>query len=87
MDSPLVHVLVINWNGLTHLEACFSSLRESTYANARHILVDNASSDGSVEYVREHFGRDARVEVYQCPRNLGWSGGNNAAMARTIFSC
>ncbi len=86
MDSPLVYVLVINWNGLTHLEACFSSLLKSTYANARYILVDNASSDGSVEYVRETFGRDARVEVFQCPRNLGWSGGNNAAMAYSMKS-
>jgi len=84
MREPLVHVLVINWNGLEHLEACFASLLESTHARAQFILVDNASSDASVAFVEERFGADARVSVLRCPGNLGWSGGNNFAIRHSL---
>jgi len=84
MNEPLVHVLVINWNGREHLHDCFQSLLEGTYPNAQYILVDNASEDDSVCLVREQFGNDPRVQILECPRNLGWSGGNNFAMARSL---
>ena len=80
MKKPLVHVLVINWNGLEHLQACFSSLLAGTYENAAFVLVDNASEDDSIAYVQKHFGHDPRVQLCACERNLGWSGGNNRAM-------
>jgi len=83
-NTPLVHVLVINWNGIEHLAECFDSLLAQTYPNARYFLVDNASDDGSVEYVRERYGADPRVEVLECPRNLGWSGGNNVGIQHAL---
>ena len=84
MPQPLVHVLVINWNGKEHLEACFDSLLAQTYSHARFLLVDNASSDGSVAFVKERYGSDSRVEVLECGANLGWSGGNNAGIERSF---
>lgn len=86
MNIPRVDVLVINWNGREHLDACFSSLLAGDYPNARFILVDNASEDDSVALVRDRFGHDPRVEVLVSPRNLGWSGGNNFAMKRSLES-
>ena len=84
MQPPLVYVLVINWNGLEHLEACFSSLLKTTYPNTRFLLVDNASTDGSADFVRDRFGRDNRVEILQCAANLGWSGGNNEGIRHAM---
>lgn len=84
MNAPRVYVIVINWNGREHLDACFASLLETTYANVRILLVDNASSDGSVEFVRERFGSDPRVEILALDQNLGWSGGNNAGIHRAL---
>ncbi len=84
MSMPLLHVLVINWNGLEHLEVCFDSLLASDYPNVKLILVDNASEDDSVAFVRAHYGHDPRVDILVCPRNLGWSGGNNLAMERSL---
>jgi GT2 family glycosyltransferase len=78
--GPLVYVLIINWNGRAHLEECFSTLLETTYAPVRLLLIDNASSDDSIEFVEARFGGDPRVEVLKCERNLGWSGGNNAGI-------
>ena len=84
MSEPLVHVLVINWNGIQHLRECFESLIAGTHANARFVLIDNASTDGSVTFVREQFGADPRVEFIECETNLGWSGGNNAGIERAM---
>jgi GT2 family glycosyltransferase len=83
IDAPLVHVLVINWNGKQHLEECFSTLLAGDYQNARYVLVDNASEDGSVDYVRQRFP-DPRIEALVCSRNLGWGGGNNAGIERAV---
>jgi len=84
MTNPLVHVLVINWNGLQHLDECFRSLVASTYSNARFVLLDNASTDGSAAFVRQNFGHDPRVEFVLLDKNEGWSGGNNAGMRRAL---
>lgn len=80
MQSPRVYVIIINWNGQEHLDACFRSLLETTWTNAVFLLVDNASTDGSVEYVQTHFGDDARVAILALEENRGWSGGNNAGI-------
>ena len=84
MGKPLVHVLVINWNGQEHLHECFEALCQNSYANARFILIDNGSTDSSVDLVRTEFGHDPRVEILECGANLGWSGGNNRGMERAL---
>lgn len=84
MRPPLVYVIVINWNGREHLDACFSSLLASTCENVVYLLVDNASTDGSAGHVREHFGGDPRVEILSLSSNLGWSGGNNAGIRQAL---
>ncbi len=82
MNEPLVHVLVITCNGREHLRECFDSLLASTYANARLVLIDNGSEDGSGEFVRDAYGHDPRLEIVRCPRDLGWGGGNNVGLQR-----
>jgi GT2 family glycosyltransferase len=54
---PSVSVVVVNYNGRDYLERCLGSLRELDYPSHRIqvVFVDNASSDGSVAYVREAF--------------------------------
>src|SRR5437867_3890136 len=66
-----VSVVVVSYNALPWLEQCLDSVRDF-----ETILVDNGSSDGSVELVRERFP-DVRV-IQQGNRGMG--GGNNAGM-------
>lgn len=47
-------VVIPNWNGREELAACLSALREQTVPDIEIIVVDNGSTDGSVEFVREH---------------------------------
>lgn len=75
--QPKVFVLVLNYNGKEHLEYCLPSMLATEYDNCHIVLVDNNSTDGSVEYCREHF-KD--VTILEVGANLGWAGGNNAGI-------
>lgn len=84
MNPPLVYVIIINWNGLEHLDACLSSLFATTWQNVHFLLVDNGSSDGSVSFVQERFPEESRLEILALDTNRGWSGGNNDGMERAL---
>ena len=71
-------VIVLNWNGLRHLEDCLGALARQTVQDFETILVDNASSDESVGFVRERF---PWVRLVVLPENRGFSGGNLAGLA------
>jgi GT2 family glycosyltransferase len=74
----LVTVIVINWNGKEYLKDCFTSLERQTYSSLELIIVDNASGDGSVEYVREHF---PKVKVIVNHENIGFGAAVNRGVA------
>jgi GT2 family glycosyltransferase len=76
-DWPTVTIIVLNYNGRKHLEDCFSSLTKLDYPRDRLelMLVDNASSDGSVEYIKNEY---PHVKVVQENENVGFAAGNNA---------
>jgi len=76
-----VSVVVLNYNGKHFLKNCLESLHGLDYpsASVEVILVDNASTDGSVEFVRSNF---PSVRVVRNSRNLGVSSGYNSG-ART----
>ena len=73
-DSPLISVVVLNWNGYQVLDNCLRSLYDQTYRPLEIIVVDNASTDGSVDFVRQKF-QDVNLIVNE--KNLGFGGGNN----------
>lgn len=75
--QPKVYVLVLNYNGKQHLEYCLPSMAATHYDNCHIVLVDNGSTDGSLEYTRENF-KD--VIILENGANLGWAGGNNAGI-------
>jgi GT2 family glycosyltransferase len=74
---PAVSVVVLNYNGKHYLEPCLSSLEKQTCRDFEVILVDNGSSDGSVEYVENNWGW---VRVIALGENLGFCGGNNVGI-------
>ena len=77
-SSPLTCLYVITYDGKRFLEKCFDSLQKLTdYSNHRLVLVDNGSSDGSGDYVREHF---PEVEVLRIFPNAGYANAANKAV-------
>jgi GT2 family glycosyltransferase len=67
----------VNYNGRHLLAECLDSLREQVFKDFEVILVDNASSDGSVEFVRGAYP-ETRVVVNR--ENRGYGGGNNSGI-------
>ncbi len=76
-EKHLVSVVVLNWNGIKVLNQCLGSLRTQTYTPLEIIVVDNASTDDSVDFIRERFP-DVRLVVNE--KNLGFGGGNNVGI-------
>lgn len=81
MPKPLVSVTVLNYNGKRFLKDCPQSLREQSYPNYEVVLVDNASSDGSVQFVKENF---PEVAIIQNKEPLGFARGNNVGMQHAL---
>src|SRR5262245_7828993 len=81
MAYPLVYIIVLNYNGLRWLGACFDALLATDYPNFRIILVDNASNDGSFQTVRDRY---PQVEVIVNPANYGFSEGNNVGIREAL---
>jgi len=72
-----VAVIVITHNGKKYLKQCFESLLNQSYKDFEIFLLDNASTDGSSDFVRQNF---PKVKIIRFNRNLGFSKGYNRAI-------
>lgn len=79
--SPLVWVLLVNWNGKNDTLACLASLRKVTYRPLHILVIDNASTDGSVEAVRAQF---PEVKVLANARNERFARANNQGLQMAL---
>lgn len=70
----MVRVIVLNWNGRSWLGPCLDALRQQTFRDFETVVVDNGSTDESVEMVRSRF---PKVHVLALPANVGFAAGNN----------
>jgi len=77
-SAPLISVIIPNWNGKHFLAECIDSLKEQTFRDFETILVDNGSTDGSVEFAEKRYGDFIRI--IQNKKNLGFTGGNNVGI-------
>ncbi len=78
---PTVSVIVLNYNGLRFLERLFNSLIDDSFSDRELIMVDNASTDNSVAYMREKF---PAVRIIESGRNIGYAAGNNLGIQHAI---
>jgi len=81
-DTPLVSIVVVNWNGLPFLDECLASLAEQTWTRREFVLVDNGSVDGSSERLRVWTERLPNAQALFLPNNTGFCHANNLAFTR-----
>jgi GT2 family glycosyltransferase len=74
-------LILLSWNGRDDTLACLRSLRQLRDDDTAIVAVDNASSDGSAEAIREEF---PDVDLVENERNLGFSGGNNVGIRHAL---
>jgi GT2 family glycosyltransferase/acetyltransferase-like isoleucine patch superfamily enzyme/Flp pilus assembly protein TadD len=77
LDQPLVSIAIPNYNGLNHIKICLESIGRNTPEDHEIIVVDNGSSDGSLEYLRNVSG----IILIENPVNVGAPGARNQALS------
>lgn len=71
MDTPLVSVLMTSYNREDYIGEAIESVLKSTYQNFELIIVDDGSSDNTVEIIKASAKEDKRIRFYQNEINLG----------------
>jgi GT2 family glycosyltransferase len=77
MAEPYVITIILNTNRREDTLECLASLEASTYSNHKAIVLDNASTDGSVEAIGAAF---PTVQIIPLTQNLGYAGNNNVGI-------
>ncbi len=81
MTSPLVITVILNTNRREDTLAVLDSLSKGDYPNHQIMVLDNASSDGSVQAIRERF---ASVQIIPILENRGYAGNNNVGIEAAL---
>jgi len=80
-EKERVDIVILNWNGLKYLKDCIKSIKTYTSYPYRIIIVDNASTDGSVSYLRKLEKKDNSVIVhYNSKQDSGFAEGVNTGL-------
>lgn len=79
---PIATVVIVNFNAGAHLTQTALGLAAQSEPRFRAIIIDNASSDGSVAAAQAAVSGDARFEFIQLPANTGFAAANNLAARR-----
>lgn len=79
--SPTVAVVILSWNSLSDTLECLQSVAAMSYKPARTYLVDNGSTDGSIEIVRQLY---PSVRLCRIEANLGVPSGYNVGIQAAL---
>jgi len=72
-----VGIVIVNYNGFPFIRECLGSLTKIDYAEVQIVIVDNASSDGSPEWIAQDC---PEAQIIKLSENLGFSGANNVGI-------
>ena len=75
--SNAVSVVIVNWNGRKFIQECLTGLKNQTVKSFTVILVDNGSSDGSLELVSKNY---PEIRIIALAENCGFAAANNMAL-------
>lgn len=79
-DAPKIDIIIPNWNGAEMLQHCLQSLQNQTFQEFAVIVVDNGSTDGSVELLAKRY---PYVHVVEFAYNTGFSVAVNAGIEQS----
>lgn len=83
IKKPLVFIVILNWNNAADTIECLQSLSVCDYQSYFPIVVDNGSTNGSVEKIRERF---PAIKLIELDTNLGYANGNNVGIQYAMDS-
>jgi len=71
-----ISVIIVNYNGKKYLEKCLDSLLQTNYRNYEIIIIDNHSTDDSIDLIRQRY---PQVKLIELEKNYGFAEPNNIA--------
>ena len=80
-DNLLTSIIILTCNQLEHTHLCLDSIMKHTPEPHEIIMVDNGSTDGTVEFLREYMSAHEHVRVIANASNRGFAAGNNQGMS------
>jgi glycosyltransferase involved in cell wall biosynthesis len=78
-EEPLVSIVTPVYNGALYLRECIESILAQTYSNWEYIIVNNCSTDETLEIAKEYEGKDKRIQVHSNDRLLAIIANHNLA--------
>jgi GT2 family glycosyltransferase len=81
MESPLITIIILNYNGKEIIKDCLDSLNNVNYSNYRIIVVDNYSKDGSQDFLKKHY---PNVILIENNKNEGVAEGQNIGIREAL---
>lgn len=79
--QKLVSIIILTYNAIAYTRRCVSSIQNHTGYRHEIIFVDNASSDGTAEYLRDLVRGDGNYKLIENKENKGFAAGNNQGVA------
>jgi GT2 family glycosyltransferase len=81
MPEPLVVIVILNTNRCQDTLECLASIQQNTYSNYHVIVLDNNSTDGSVQAIQDEF---PDTQIIELAENLGYAGNNNVGIRAAL---
>lgn len=79
-----IYIIILSWNNYDDTKETIESLLKSDLLEARILLVDNASTDGSFEKLKKEFESNRSVKMFLNSHNDGFAGGNNIGIKKAL---
>lgn len=73
-------MIILNWNQADFTVDCVKSVLKQLFKDFNIVIVDNGSTDNSVEMLRKEFGKNKKVKIFCNKNNEGYAGGNNVGV-------
>ncbi|MDP8238193.1 MAG: glycosyltransferase, partial [Candidatus Hatepunaea meridiana] len=74
---PLVSIIILTYNALKYTKKCIKSIQEHTTYPYEIILVDNSSTDGTIDFLHKLVRQNDHYKLIKNAENRGFAGGNN----------
>jgi GT2 family glycosyltransferase len=81
MKDNKAAIIIVNWNGIQYLKDCISSVLNQTCLNFEIYFVDNGSTDGSVDFVKNNY---PNIKLICLDKNYGFAKGNNKGIEAAL---
>lgn len=84
IQKDKISIVIVTWNSENDIAECIDSIIDQAFENWNLLIVDNNSSDSTIDLVKENYAKDNRIKFEKLDKNLFLTGGNNYGIRKVI---